>query len=191
MNKYLDDRKSRVYLRPLKQSDRSFFYSVLSDIEYQRLNLVERVPYTEKQIEALFDRIIDRSIDNPPDYIVFIVMLKKPKNKDIMIGQNVLHRIDFINRNAYTGSFIKKSYRSKGLGTEAKKLLLNYAFNELNFHKVESESLSSNKASILHNIKCGFEECGVFHQKEYFDGNYHDVTLLECFKENFLKKRPP
>ncbi|MBU1290447.1 GNAT family N-acetyltransferase, partial [bacterium] len=53
------------------------------------------------------------------------------------VGQISLHKIDWKNRNAELGIVIgNKEYWGKGYGTDAIKILLNHAFNQMNLYKV-------------------------------------------------------
>ncbi len=59
-----------------------------------------------------------------------------------------IHRINWKDRTATTGAVIgEKAYWDKGYGSEAKMLVLDYAFNMLNLRKICSQVLAFNKRS--------------------------------------------
>lgn len=104
-----------------------------------------------------------------------------------LIGDIGLHKIDYVSRTATTGTMIgDKNFHGKGYGSEAKMLLLNYAFNTLNLRKINSEAISFNKHSVNYSLKCGYEIEGVRKKEIYKNGRYHDMVLLAVFKKNWI-----
>ncbi len=98
-----------------------------------------------------------------------------------------IHRINWKDRTATTGAVIgEKAYWGKGYGSEAKKLLLDYAFNELNLRKICSGALAFNGRSQAYSKKCGYEVEGVLKQHIFKNGEYHDLVQLAVFKEQWL-----
>ena len=78
-----------------------------------------------------------------------------------------------------------KKEREKGYGTEAIKLLLDYAFNHLNLNNIMLELLKTNERAKKCYLKCGFKELGVRRQSHYFEGIYHDSIYMQILKEDF------
>ena len=104
-----------------------------------------------------------------------------------LIGNIGLHKIDYVSRSAITGTMIgNQNFHGKGYGSEAKMLLLNYAFNTLNLRKINSEAISFNKRSVNYSLKCGYEIEGVRKKEIYKNGRYHDMVLLAVFKKNWI-----
>ena len=104
-----------------------------------------------------------------------------------LIGVMGLHGIDYVSRVATTGSFIgERRLWGKGLGTEAKMLFLNYAFNALNLRKICSEVWSFNGRSINYSKKCGYQEEGKQCRHHFHNGVYWDIVLLAVFREDWL-----
>ena len=105
-----------------------------------------------------------------------------------LIGVMGLHQINAKDGTAVTGSFIgEKQYWSKGYGTEAKKLVLGYAFNTLNLRKIRSMVYYFNGRSKRCLEKCGYHQEGVLERQNYRNGKYVDEILMAIFKEDFLK----
>lgn len=74
----------------------------------------------------------------------------------------------------------------KGSGRELGKQALNYAFEELNLHKVCGQALGFNDRSISFHKKLGFVEEGRLRQ-QHFDGNeFHDVVCFGILKTEWL-----
>jgi len=75
----------------------------------------------------------------------------------VLIGSMGIHNIDWSSRTATTGALIgEKEYWGKGYGSEAKLLLLEYAFNTLGLRKIFSDVIAFNTRSIRYSEKCGY-----------------------------------
>lgn len=132
------------------------------------------------------------------DELEWIDRLQKNKNEDIVlvmvdpktgkpIGSMGIHRINWKDRVASTGAVIgDKAYWGKGYGSEAKMLLLNYAFNTLNLRKICSGCVSFNTRSEAYSKKCGYKREGVFKKHIFRNGRYWDHVNLAVFKEDWL-----
>lgn len=128
--------------------------------------------------------------ENKENQIFGIIDFKK----DILIGNCGLHKIDSVNRTATLGIFIgEKEERSKGYGTEAIKLLLDYGFNYLNLHEIQLDVMSFNKRAIRCYEKAGFKEYGRRRESEYINGKYYDLISMDIlkseFKESYIKNK--
>lgn len=120
----------------------------------------------------------------PPEDIVFGIELKKGT---CLIGVTGLHDIDWVTRKATTGTKIGPAeLRSQGYGTEAKQLLLAYAFNTLNLNRIQCNIIVYNGASRRYCEKCGYHEEGVMRQAVYKNGQYHDLLMLAVLKDDWL-----
>jgi RimJ/RimL family protein N-acetyltransferase len=68
--------------------------------------------------------------------------------------------------------------RAKGLGTEAIRLLLDYAFDDLGLNRVGLSVFEFNEAAIRAYEKIGFESEGRLRQALQRDGDFHDAILM-------------
>ncbi|ACC98417.1 GCN5-related N-acetyltransferase [Elusimicrobium minutum Pei191] len=112
--------------------------------------------------------------------INFIIETKDAKP----IGMIALIDIDNRSQKCEMGRVLigEEDYRSKGLGREIIKTILDYAFNHLNMHKVYCEVFADNAAALGLYKKCGFEEDGYFKQHVYKNGEFKDIVHLSIFK---------
>ncbi|MFX1325276.1 MAG: GNAT family N-acetyltransferase [Promethearchaeota archaeon] len=121
------------------------------------------------------------------DFIVFIIYHKLDKHP---IGDIGLNHINWINRNANIFSTIgEPEYWGKGIVGEAAKLLISYAFTELNLHKIFATIYNPNQRSLRAAEKLGFKREGILKEQEFVDGLYvdeHRFTILsrEWITEN-------
>lgn len=102
------------------------------------------------------------------------------------IGVTSLINMDYGNRNAECIIDIgDKNYWGKGFGKEAFQLLLDYAFNELNLHKVYLRVFSFNERAIKLYQKLGFDEEGELKEQFYRNGAWHDIKMMGLFQKDY------
>lgn len=109
------------------------------------------------------------------------------QENDEVIGVMSLHNINWVHRTAGTGAWIEKpEHWGKGYGTEAKLLLLRYAFRTLGLRKINSSVMAHNDRSRAYMEKTGYRVEGV-REKEIrtHDGTYADLVLTAVFAEDF------
>jgi len=174
-------RGENVVLRPLGKSDLPRLLRWINDPEV-RYFLEAFMPMHEGEEEEWLESLSKRK----PNDLVLAIETKEGEH----IGNIGLHRISWRDRTAVTGALIgEKEYWGKGLGTEAKMLLLDYAFNTLNLRKICSQVLAFNGRSIAYSKKCGYVEEGTFRAHIFRNGEYHDLVNLAVFKKDFERAR--
>ena len=173
----------RLYLRPLEESDLERCHRWINQPDLRRFILAS-FPMDMKAERDWFENL---PRDNPRRDIAFAIVLNEG---DRHIGNTGVHGIDWFNRRGETGSFIADAAdRGKGYGAEAKVLLLDYLFDTLNFHRVDSHTIEYNEASIRHLLKCGFVEEGRRRQVMFRDGKWHDARLFGILAEEWRARR--
>jgi RimJ/RimL family protein N-acetyltransferase len=78
-------------------------------------------------------------------------------------------------------------YRGLGYAAEAVRLILDFYFNHLRYHRCGIHIYDYNPRSIRFHEKLGFVQCGHQHECDFFDGEYHDSLLYEMLADNFNK----
>ena len=68
-------------------------------------------------------------------------------------------------------------------------MLINYAFNELNLHKLHGGAAVENIGSWTVAKKIGFKVEGIEKDHMYVDGKYLDLKVHCFLKEDWVKKR--
>ncbi len=133
--------------------------------------------------EAWFDEKPEKF----PQRVRLAIVLKK---NDRLIGSTSLDNINWVDRSASTGTLIgEKRDRGKGYGSEAKSLLLRYAFQTLGLNRIESKILCYNRASLRYAEKCGYRQEGVLRQASYKNGQFHDLVVLSILREEWLAQQ--
>lgn len=105
------------------------------------------------------------------------------------VGSVYLRDIDKDNRKCEYGIFIgEESCRGKGLGTAAARLILSYAFEELNMNRVFLRVFAKNKAAINSYKHAGFRVEGIFKQDVIIDGTAYDMVFMAILKSEWKKE---
>lgn len=122
---------------------------------------------------------------NNPNTILFTIC-KKSDNQPI--GQTYLIRIDWVGKMAtfYLGIADKENW-SKGFGSDTVKLILNYAFSELNLNRIQLHVAEKNTAAIKIYKKHGFIIEGKLREAMYQHGRYWDFNLMGILKSDWKK----
>lgn len=163
----------RVYLRPVERGDLDAF-ALWSRRETETEFLLGRrmdsaVGMTAEWTDA------DKQV--LPTSVVFSVCLREG---DKFIGGVDLFGIDYQNRFAETGSYFHRpDDRGKGYGSEAKHLLLEYAFDRLGLHSLQSRVLFSNTRSAAALRKQGYRDAGRFTWEVPADGGMMSFALFD------------
>ncbi|PLR89148.1 GNAT family N-acetyltransferase [Bacillus sp. T33-2] len=98
---------------------------------------------------------------------------------DELIGFVVIHRIEWNNRVGQLAIGIGDSKnQNKGYGTDALKLILRFAFHELNLDRVGLDVIEYNKRAIRAYEKVGFQQEGRVRSAVYRDGKRYDRAMM-------------
>lgn len=97
---------------------------------------------------------------------------------DTPIGSVYLQNFDEENNKAEWGLFLSSDKtRSKGVGTQVGRLILDYAFHYLGLHKLHSRVLACNRPCVRMNEKLGFRQEAYLRDELVLDGKYEDLIL--------------
>jgi RimJ/RimL family protein N-acetyltransferase len=144
----------RLYLRPIEQEDAE---------EMARLDAIETDPThdTGRHLRSPISNWTwnrKNAEDEPPSWIRFAIVAKVG---DVVIGSLGLLDIDWVNKTAETEMWIERpEYRGAGYGTEAKHLILDYAFERLGLHMVYCYAWEFNERSWKAMVKQGYRLAG-------------------------------
>jgi len=150
---------------------------------------------------------IEGTLQGPPyfpsDFDDFVENLKKSKGKDEVfaillheksgdeiyyryIGHTGIHGMRWPDGRGTTGSLIiDVGLQGKGVGTEAKLLLLYHCFIVRNLRKVQSNVKAWNAKSLGHLIKTGYRMWGRSRANIAHNGEFVDEIFLEVFPQDW------
>ncbi|MBI9032086.1 GNAT family N-acetyltransferase [bacterium] len=172
--------KFRIYLRALEIEDYKTTFEWRKDLDIQYGFNDKRVFVSSENEKKWIESVI-----NDFSKVSVGVCLKE---NDTLIGLSFLKDIDLHNRNAQTASMIgERTYWGKGFATEAKLLMLHYAFIDRGLERIWTNILVDNYASIKMCENCGYKKEGILRKAKYSQGVLKDVYYYAVIKEDFLK----
>lgn len=105
---------------------------------------------------------------------------------DGLIGFTGLWGIQWNNRDAWFSIGIgDREHWGKGYGTDALRVVLKYAFTELNLHRVTLSVLGFNTRALRSYQKAGFVEEGVLRQRISREGQRWDVYQMGILRQEW------
>ena len=162
----------RLYLRPFKYSDDNDMLKYwISDPEIQ-LPLSEPIYSTKEEVKELLDKYIESY--QKADYYRWAVVKKESLE---CIGQVAIFLVNEKNHWCEIEYCIGSQFHRKGFAYEAINAIMDFAFAEVNFHKMQVCHKDYNVASKAIIRKCGFEYEGALRDYFYMDGKY----VTRCF----------
>jgi len=167
----------QTILRPHQEEDLPFYQGWINDPDINRYLMVTWPMSTVGQ-RQWFEKASAAS----PDDVQVAVCTKA----GVLIG-NMAMRVNIRNRSAVTGTLIgSKANHNMGYATDAKMLLLDYAFNWLGLRKVTSTILSLNGASQKYAAKCGYRHMATIEQEHFREGKWVDEEQYVVFHDEWL-----
>jgi RimJ/RimL family protein N-acetyltransferase len=150
-----------------------------SDSEYHRLLDSDPArPQTPKQVKADMEKRAERD-----DAFPFAI---RALEGDKLIGFVSLWAGNRTNAEGWVGIGLgEREYWGKGYGTEAMRLILRYAFHELNLERVSLEAFADNARAIRSYEKAGFRHEGLQREAMRRDGRRQDVVSMGIRREEW------
>lgn len=176
----------RIILREYRKEDLPYIRKWVNNPEITKyLSNIFLYPHTLNNTEAFLNGMLDGSSG-----IKGFIIAKKETEE--YIGQIDFVKIDWINRIGTLGIVIGNTeLLGKGYGTEAIKLIQEFAFNKLNLHKLDLEVREYNHRAIRCYKKCGFVEEGRIRQNFFIDGKYTDTLFMGILKSEWEQLNRP
>lgn len=165
----------RIFLRPFVIGDVEEVFAVCRDFNVTKY-LPLPYPYTLDMAKSW----ISSQEENKDKRLEFAVILKS-NNK--LIGSIGLG-IENTDRHGEVGYWISPDYWGKGYATEALKLLIDFAFKKLKFHKIYAKHYVENPASGKVMQNCGMSLVGTLKDHSFKNGKFNDVKLYELINKH-------
>jgi len=161
----------KIYLRLVEAGDANQSYCRwMNDPEVTRYTESRFCTHTVEDIKCYIEKETQSGS-------VFLAIIAKESNKHI--GNIKIHRINKRHKHGEMSLLIgDKDYWGRGIATEAIKLMTDYAFTVLSFHKLYASVYSVNIGSIKAFKKAGFKEEGTMKEQYFCEGGYVDAVLL-------------
>lgn len=169
----------KTHLRAIEREDIPSFVRWLNDPEVRQY-LEMYLPMSRAAEEEWFEAQLKSDSSQ-----VFAI----ETSEGVHIGNIGLHDLDWKNRNAGLGIVIaEKEYWGQGYGTDAIKALLDFAFNEMNLHRIYLSVFDFNERALRCYEKCGFGHEGRAREALFQDGRYHDHLLMAILRQDFVSE---
>ena len=163
---------ARVALRSLTEDDVPDLFGVFSDAEVMRywdsppLKSVADASALFREIREGFEtrRLFQWGISDLPS--------------DRVIGTCTIWRVDRAHRRAEIGFALGRPHWGKGLAAEALGVLVAFAFQELDLHRLEADVDPRNDRSLGLLERHGFKREGLLRERYHVDGEIQDAVVL-------------
>lgn len=171
----------KVFLRPLerKDIDAGLYHKWINDPEVTRYLEARLWPQTYDRMLKYYENI---GLSN--DNFLMAICINEVEPPVLCQGAHIgnirLGPINWVHGFAEIGLFIgNKECWGIGYGTEAIRLLSDFAFDQLNLHKLTAGILDPNIGSILAFEKAGFSTEGTL-RRQYWDKDRYIDDVVMC-----------
>lgn len=179
MTKSFIDGKN-FYLRLYENNDRTFLQDWLNDKDVTHFLEMGTRPIRQLDLDEFYN-----TANSDDTAIVFTIVEKKQKKP---VGYCGLYLIDWIARRAQLNILIgEKKFWSRGIGSEACHLLVNYAFRKLNLNSVQLGVNTENSQARKAYEKVGFILEGNRREFLFCNGKYYDMACYSILKSDYDK----
>ncbi|MGI5279091.1 GNAT family N-acetyltransferase [Streptomyces rochei] len=171
----------RTVLRPFTEADAARMGEIVGDPEVRRFTGSPGHELTPELLRSWYgsrsaqtDRL-DLAVTDPADGEV--------------LGEVVLHAWVPEERSCTFRTLIGARGRGRGIGTEATRLIVGYAFEELGLHRVQLDAYAFNDRALRVYEKVGFVREGVRREVERRDGVWVDEVLMAVLDHEWAAHR--
>jgi [ribosomal protein S5]-alanine N-acetyltransferase len=172
----------RLYLRFVGLSDIGEKYiGWLSDPDVTQFLEVRFESHNLKSVKDF----VEKTNSNPDN--VFLAIVVKDGNRHI--GNIKIGPINWIHKVGDVSLFIgEKDEWGKGYGAEAIQIVVDYAFRNLNLHKITAGVYKPNVNSLKAFKKNGFKVEGIRSKQYYYKGDFVDLYLLGLINKHYEER---
>jgi RimJ/RimL family protein N-acetyltransferase len=171
----------RITLRPMLASDGPDLVRAAADGDLWNL------PFTVVPSTETVDSYIRLALEGRADgtSIPFVIQINEPKRA--IIGSTRFWKIDWQNRNLEIGwTWLAKSWQRTFVNTEAKLLMLGFAFERLNCIRVQFTTDEINETSCAAILRLGAKQEGILRQDFIMpDGRKRDSVQFSIIDEEW------
>ncbi len=165
----------RVRLRAVTEADFPTFHEWWSDPEVLTHQTIDPITLrSQAENEEFF-----RGFKNTSTTVGFAI---ERLSDSVLIGECKLWGYTPTNRCATLAIILGRAFWNGGYGTEALRLLLEYAFNELNLHRVQLTVNADNARGIRAYEKAGFVREGQARETYFRAGEWRDIVYMGALR---------
>ncbi|MDE6054506.1 MAG: GNAT family N-acetyltransferase [Lachnospiraceae bacterium] len=170
IKKELVIRGQQIYLRPITADDTELAVRWRNEPTVVE-NFIYRKPVSRKDHEEWLTNKVFKGLVHQ-----FIIC----RSEDAMpLGSVYLQNFEDEHKRAESGIYLgEEQVYGKGIGTEAVKLMADYAFGTLGLHKLSARVLAYNMASRRLHEKAGYVQEAHLKDELFLEGKYEDLILF-------------
>lgn len=175
---------ARLTLRPFSKNDREAVLDLFSDAETM-------VYWSREPISTLAeaDTLIGKETEWGASDSCFNWAIALA-DSDSLVGKISLFQLDTQNRRAEIGYILNRKQWGNGYMTEAMARVLDFAFDILQLHRIEADTDPDNRPSLALLEKFGFAREGLFRDRWWVHGKWHDSVMLGLLESVYREKVP-
>ena len=171
----------RLSLRPIRTEDVDDFYAVYSDPEVMRYWSTPPLPDREAASKLISE--IHEGFERH-ELLKWGITLRAT---DKLIGSVTIFHPDFTHRRTEIGYALGRAHWRKGYMLETLNAVLQYAFTELNLHRIEADVDPRNEASVRTLERLGFQREGYLRERWHVNGEIQDALFYGLLKPDWQK----
>jgi len=169
-----------LYLSKIEKEDMEHIYKWFSDCEFLKFyDYYPPVPQTKEEVDKTFS---DYEENQESD----VFAIKLLSNGQII---GIAGYDDIIKENKVATLFVgigRENSRGKGYGKETMNILLDYGFNDMDFHRIQLNVLEFNESAIALYEKTGFKKEGIYREFVLRDDKRYDLYLYGLLKHEWI-----
>ena len=170
----------KVFLRAPDGEDLDFFVTIKNDLISQMLLMSAPKPLSKQQVSEWLTNA-------QKDERRFMFLILEADHPSKAIGYLQLANFQPIHGTVELGVCILPEMRGQGIGREAIKLILKFAYQIYAIRKVGLKVLSQNSNAIALYRKLGFRKVGILREDFWICGKYQDVMIMEKIVKDSCK----
>jgi [ribosomal protein S5]-alanine N-acetyltransferase len=170
---------ARLHLRPLEMADAPAMLAYGSDPEIARMGMwppLANLAESEADIQSVLEGY------QAGEQWTWAI---EERGGATMIGRCDLLKYRRLHRNAEVGYTLARQVWGKGYATEALHALVQFAFSDLQLHRLEALVLDFNHASIRVLEKVGMQREGVKHEAYFADDHFVDLFCYGLLAQDY------
>jgi [ribosomal protein S5]-alanine N-acetyltransferase len=176
-------RSEEIYIKPLTEADAG----TLLDLQVKNKSFFEQFSserpkdyYTLETQKKLINSWEQHSKDDQAYHFgIFLA-----ENNTLIGNIDLFQVLRSSLQSAFIGYSLDKDHNGKGYTTIAAKLVVHYAFTELQLHRIEAGVMPHNIGSIRVLEKAGFHKEGIAIKNVKINGNWEDHQVLAIINPN-------
>ncbi|NLC68806.1 MAG: GNAT family N-acetyltransferase [Clostridiaceae bacterium] len=168
-----------VRLAAIREDDMDTIENWFNNVEFLRYyDMLPAIPKSRGEVEKMI-----KDYQDSQERFIFAIREKKTGKIIGIAGFD-----EIISSNGTATVFIgigDESFKGKGLGRETMLLLIDYGFNEMNFHRIQLNVISYNEVAIKMYEKLGFAREGTYREFISRDGKRYDMYLYGMLRSEW------